>query len=83
MPDELIYRHILQRDLIGPRGLPVSGETMRRYIRDGVLPRPDVMVSRQVMAWRRSTLLAHGINLPPRTDPASPPTPEASDDARQ
>ena len=57
-PDPLIKRQELQRRL------DVCSETLRRWMRDGVLPKPDVHLTREAIAWRLSTLRAAGINLP-------------------
>lgn len=43
--------------------LNVSTETIRRYIRDKRLPKPDVALSQKTMGWKLSTLRAAGINL--------------------
>lgn len=72
---------IRRRDL--QRALDVSGETMRRWLASGRLPRPDVYVSDSASWWRLDTLQAAGFNVaapPPAADPASanPPTPAAS-----
>lgn len=57
-PDKVIWRHDLQSLL------RVSSETMRRWMRTGKLPNPDVAMSRRTLGWRISTLRANGINLP-------------------
>lgn len=55
--------HILWRaDL--PAELNVSSETVRRWIKQGKLPKPDVDLTLQSKGWRLSTLRAAGINLP-------------------
>jgi predicted DNA-binding transcriptional regulator AlpA len=41
----------------------VCSETIRRYMRDEKLPKPDVELSRRTMGWKLSTLRAAGINL--------------------
>lgn len=43
--------------------LNVSTETIRRYIKDKRLPKPDVALSQKTMGWKLSTLRAAGINL--------------------
>lgn len=45
-----------------------SGETVRRWIKSGRLPTPDVKLSARTMGWKLSTLRAANINLsvPPR-----------------
>jgi len=40
-----------------------SRETIRRWLKDGTLPKPDVRLNRQAMAWKVSTLRAAGFNL--------------------
>lgn len=42
----------------------VSRETMRKWIKAGKLPSPDVSMSSRTMGWRISTLRNAGINLP-------------------
>lgn len=62
-PGERPGEHILWRaDL--PAELNVSTETVRRWIRAGKLPEPDVKLSLQSRGWKLSTLRAAGINLP-------------------
>ena len=55
--DPVIWRPELQRRL------EVCSETIRRYLKDGKLPPPDVNMSTKKRGWRLSTLRAHGINL--------------------
>ena len=55
--DALIFRRQLQAKL------GVCSETMRRYIRDGRLPPPDVRMSAKTAGWKTATLRAKGINL--------------------
>jgi hypothetical protein len=43
--------------------LKVCSETMRRWIKDGKLPPYDVRLSQKTCGWRRSTLVAAGINI--------------------
>jgi len=40
-----------------------SRETIRRWLKDGTLPKPDVQINRKTMAWKASTLRAAGFNL--------------------
>ena len=42
----------------------VSDETIRRWLKGGKLPKPDVDLTRVSKGWRMSTLRAAGINLP-------------------
>ena len=53
---------ILRRDLAELLG-GLSSETMRRWMRDGKLPPPDVDLSMRTRGWRRSTLIAAGIRI--------------------
>lgn len=53
---------ILRRDLAALLG-GLSGETMRRWMRDGKLPPPDVDLSLRTRGWKRSTLVAAGIRV--------------------
>jgi hypothetical protein len=57
MSDRIIFRADLQAQL------KVGSEAIRRWIRDGKLPTPDVNISLRTRAWRLSTLQAAGINL--------------------
>lgn len=57
-PDKVIWRHDLQALL------SVTSNTMRRWMKSGKLPTPDVEMSRKTLGWRASTLRANGINLP-------------------
>jgi predicted DNA-binding transcriptional regulator AlpA len=43
--------------------LHVGSEAIRRWIKSGKLPPPDVKISMRTMAWKPSTLEAAGINL--------------------
>ncbi|THF61436.1 hypothetical protein E6C76_20360 [Pseudothauera nasutitermitis] len=62
--DPIIWR----RDL--PRALDVHTETVRRYMRNGKFPPPDVDLSVNKRGWRLSTLRNAGINIP-APDPIS------------
>jgi predicted DNA-binding transcriptional regulator AlpA len=55
--DRVIWRSDLCKQL------DVCSETIRRYMRDEKLPKPDVELSRRTMGWKLSTLRAAGINL--------------------
>jgi len=57
IPDRVIWRRELQA------AAHVSSETVRRWMRDGKLPAPDVNLSYRTKGWRISTLRAAGINL--------------------
>ncbi|ROR23013.1 hypothetical protein EC845_1926 [Comamonas sp. BIGb0124] len=56
-PDRVLYRNDLSEEL------RVGSECIRRWMRAGKLPPPDVYVSRKTIGWRLSTLRAAGINL--------------------
>lgn len=58
MEDRVIWRTDLRRQL------GVSQETIRRWLKEGTLPKPDVALSRRTLGWRLSTLRQAGINLP-------------------
>jgi hypothetical protein len=55
--DRVIWRRELQAAAC------VTSETVRRWMRDGKLPEPDVNLSYRTKGWRVSTLRAAGINL--------------------
>lgn len=55
--DRVIWRPDLQKTM------NVSSETIRRYMRDGKIPTPDVAMSQKKLGWRLSTLRAAGINI--------------------
>lgn len=55
--DRVIWRQDLQAMI------NVSSETVRRWIAQGRLPKPDVALTRKRMGWRLSTLHTAGINL--------------------
>lgn len=56
-PDRVVWRRELQA------AASVSSETVRRWMKDGKLPLPDVNLSHRTKGWRVSTLRAAGINL--------------------
>lgn len=56
-PDRVVWRKEFQEKM------GVSGETMRRWLNGGKLPKPDVAMSQKTTGWRLSTLRAAGINL--------------------
>jgi len=43
--------------------LGVGSEALRRWLKAGKLPPPDVAISRKTMGWRLSTLQKSGIGL--------------------
>lgn len=55
--DTVIWRRELHQRL------DVSSETVRRLLKDGKLPKPDVDLSLRTRGWHLSTLRAAGINL--------------------
>lgn len=55
--DRIIWRPYLQQQL------GVCAQTMRRYIKAGKLPPPDVNLSQRRQGWNASTLAAAGISL--------------------
>ena len=55
--DRVIYRADLCK-LLG-----VGSEAMRRWLKAGKVPPPDVAISRKTVGWRLSTLQAAGIRL--------------------
>lgn len=55
--DRVVYRKELTELL------KVSSESIRRYIKRGKLPKPDVELSKHVMGWKLSTLKSAGISL--------------------
>lgn len=57
-----IDRVIWRADL--PALFHVSSETIRRWLKEGKLPKPDVDLTRVSKGWRMSTLRDAGINLP-------------------
>jgi len=67
--DRVIWRRDLRTVLCG-----VSNETIRKWIKNGKIPKPDVDLSLRTRGWKLSTLRRHGIKLPA----ASLPTPASS-----
>lgn len=57
--DPIIWRSYLQTKL------DKHSDTIRRWLIDGTLPKPDINPTRKTMGWRLSTLMAAGINIPP------------------
>lgn len=55
--DRVIYR----KDLCEKLG--VGSESVRRWLKAGKLPKPDVAISRKTMGWRLSTLQAAGVGI--------------------
>lgn len=61
MSDEPKDRIIFRDDLCVL--LQVGSEAIRRWIKSGKLPKPDVAITRRTLGWRLSTLNAAGIRL--------------------
>jgi hypothetical protein len=61
-------RVLWRRDL--PGEFQVNTETVRRWIKAGKLPKPDVDLSRRSRGWRLSTLRAAGLNIPVQSEAA-------------
>lgn len=55
--DRVIYRADLMAEL------KVGTEAIRRWMKSGKLPKPDVAISQKTLGWRLSTLRAAGIGL--------------------
>lgn len=55
--DRVIYR----RDLCNELG--IGSEALRRWMKAGKLPKPDVAISQKTLGWRLSTLRGAGLNL--------------------
>ncbi len=56
--DKLVWRQDLQTQM------QICSETMRRWLRAGKLPKPDIDISSRRLAWKRSTLEQAGVRLP-------------------
>ena len=57
-PDD---RVIWRQDMTTTFG--VGSEAIRRWIKSGKLPPPDICISRKTMGWRLSSLHAAGLGL--------------------
>lgn len=55
--DRVVWRADLQE------AMNVTSETVRRWLRAGKLPAPDVQLSRKTSGWRLSTLHQAGIRI--------------------
>ncbi len=61
------------------RALSRSSETLRRWMAEGKVPRPDVDMGNGQQWWHPETLARAGIRLQPADQAAAnPPTPAAS-----
>lgn len=56
-PNRVIYRADL------PELFGVTSETIRRWMKAGKLPTPDVRITQRTVGWRVSTLQAAGIGI--------------------
>jgi predicted DNA-binding transcriptional regulator AlpA len=57
-----VNRMVYKKELQASTG--VSADTIRRWVRSGKLPKPDVQNSAMVVGWKHSTFCEAGINLP-------------------
>lgn len=55
--DRVLYRPELCKTL------GVTSETIRRWLKEGKLPKPDVALSVKTQGWRVSTLHKYGIGV--------------------
>jgi excisionase family DNA binding protein len=65
-------RVIWRRDLRAALG-DISDETLRRLMKSGKLPKPDVDLSNRTRGWRLSTLRSSGFNIVTSDDATSTP----------
>ncbi len=56
-----VDRILLRADLC--KALSISPETLRRWIKAGTVPTPDINLSLKTQAWRLSSLNAAGIGI--------------------
>lgn len=70
MNDRVVLRPELQAIFGG-----VTTETIRVWIKNARIPKPDAAITRRTVGWKASTLRKAGIAVP---DQASPPTPAES-----
>lgn len=52
---------VLRKDLQAILG--VSSETIRRWLKTGKLPEPDIKLSHRTSGWNASTLKSAGVDL--------------------
>lgn len=55
--DRIVWRDQLQVTM------RISSETVRRWLKSGRLPKPDIYPTRQTMGWHLSTLRAAGLDI--------------------
>lgn len=67
---------IRRRDL--QKALGLSSETVRRWLIDGKLPKPDIYITDSSSWWRNDTLIKAGFDLLPALAEASQPKPASS-----
>lgn len=60
-PQDQQDRIIWRNDLYSSVG--ICSETVRQWLKNGKLPKPDVQFSHKRMGWKRSTLNQAGIGL--------------------
>lgn len=58
--DRVIYRDEFRAKMGGLRG-PISSETVRVWIKETKIPKPDVVISMRTRGWKASTLRAAGL----------------------
>lgn len=61
MTDQTIDPVIWRADLA--KRMCRSSETLRKWLKSGKLPKPDVDISQKTRGWKLSTLRAAGIDL--------------------
>lgn len=52
---------LMREDLC--KALSISPETLRRWMKAGAIPAPDINLSLKTQAWRKSSILAAGIGI--------------------
>ena len=55
--DRVIYRAVFQQ-MLG-----VKSVTLRKWMKSGKIPKPDVAITARTLGWRLSTLQAAGIGV--------------------
>lgn len=59
--DQIVDRIVWRSELY--ELIDVCSETVRQWMKQGKLPKPDVQISNKRMGWKLSTLQATGIGL--------------------